>query len=183
MPWFDKLTTGLADVTAGRSASSVLSLVLGLVEGRQQAARSWFDGSPRGLLPTAQDSGRRCVILCGPAKTSRHCPITPRLPSPCPPPAKTCLPASPRSASPPARSSTRRCSRSRKAPGSSASLPGGHTKNLFLKDKKDGLFLVVALGHAHIDLKTLHKKLGSRPPELRQARTAAGGAGRAARAR
>ena len=37
-------------------------------------------------------------------------------------------------------------------------LPGGHTKNLFLKDKKDRLFLVVALGHAHIDLKTLHKR-------------------------
>jgi Ala-tRNA(Pro) deacylase len=40
------------------------------------------------------------------------------------------------------------------------SLPGGHTKNLFLKDKKGGLFLVVALGSASIDLKTLHKKLG-----------------------
>jgi Ala-tRNA(Pro) deacylase len=39
-------------------------------------------------------------------------------------------------------------------------LPGGHTKNLFLKDKKDRLFLVVALGHARIDLKTLHNKLG-----------------------
>jgi Ala-tRNA(Pro) deacylase len=39
-------------------------------------------------------------------------------------------------------------------------LPGGHTKNLFLKDKKDRLFLVVALGRAHIDLKSLHKKLG-----------------------
>ena len=40
-------------------------------------------------------------------------------------------------------------------------LPGGHTKNLFLKDKKDKLSLVVALGSAHIDLKTLHKQLGS----------------------
>ena len=40
-------------------------------------------------------------------------------------------------------------------------LRGGHTKNLFLKDKKDRLFLVVALGHAQIDLKTLHKRLGS----------------------
>ena len=38
-------------------------------------------------------------------------------------------------------------------------LPGGHTKNLFLKDKKGRLFLVVALGHAHIDLKSLHKTL------------------------
>ncbi|HJZ29521.1 MAG TPA: prolyl-tRNA synthetase associated domain-containing protein [Hyphomicrobiaceae bacterium] len=40
-------------------------------------------------------------------------------------------------------------------------LAGGHTKNLFLKDKKDRLFLVVALGRALIDLKTLHKRLGS----------------------
>jgi Ala-tRNA(Pro) deacylase len=40
-------------------------------------------------------------------------------------------------------------------------LPGGHTKNLFLKDKKDRLFLVVALGSAHIDLKMLHKTLAS----------------------
>jgi Ala-tRNA(Pro) deacylase len=40
-------------------------------------------------------------------------------------------------------------------------LPGGHTKNQFLKDKKGALFLVVALGNATIDLKTLHKKLGS----------------------
>ena len=40
-------------------------------------------------------------------------------------------------------------------------LPGGHTKNLFLKDKKDRLYLVVALGKAHIDLKGLHKTLGS----------------------
>jgi Ala-tRNA(Pro) deacylase len=39
-------------------------------------------------------------------------------------------------------------------------LPGGHTKNLFLKDKRDRLFLVVALGRAHIDLKNLHKRLG-----------------------
>jgi Ala-tRNA(Pro) deacylase len=40
-------------------------------------------------------------------------------------------------------------------------LPGGHTKNLFLKDKKDRLFLVVALSRARIDLKNLHKTLGS----------------------
>jgi Ala-tRNA(Pro) deacylase len=39
-------------------------------------------------------------------------------------------------------------------------LPGGHTKNLFLKDKKGAMFLVVALGHARIDLKTLHRGLG-----------------------
>jgi Ala-tRNA(Pro) deacylase len=39
-------------------------------------------------------------------------------------------------------------------------LPGGHTKNLFLRDRKGTLYLVVALGHAQIDLRTLHKKLG-----------------------
>ena len=39
-------------------------------------------------------------------------------------------------------------------------LPGGHTKNLFLKDRKGALFLVVALGRAHIDLKSLHRVLG-----------------------
>jgi Ala-tRNA(Pro) deacylase len=39
-------------------------------------------------------------------------------------------------------------------------LPGGHTKNLFLKDAKDRLFLVVAEAHASIDMKALHKVLG-----------------------
>jgi Ala-tRNA(Pro) deacylase len=40
-------------------------------------------------------------------------------------------------------------------------IPGGHTKNLFLKDKKDALFLVVALEDAAIGLKTLHRVLGA----------------------
>lgn len=40
-------------------------------------------------------------------------------------------------------------------------IPGGHTKNLFLKDKKDVLFLVVALEDAVIDLKSLHRVLGA----------------------
>jgi len=39
-------------------------------------------------------------------------------------------------------------------------IPGGHTKNLFLKDKKDAVFLVVAPEEGHVDLKTLHHKLG-----------------------
>jgi Ala-tRNA(Pro) deacylase len=38
-------------------------------------------------------------------------------------------------------------------------IPGGHTKNLFLKDKKGALFLVVALEDAVIDLKSLHRRL------------------------
>jgi Ala-tRNA(Pro) deacylase len=40
-------------------------------------------------------------------------------------------------------------------------IPGGHTKNLFLKDKKDALFLVVALEDAAIELKGLHRRLGA----------------------
>jgi Ala-tRNA(Pro) deacylase len=40
-------------------------------------------------------------------------------------------------------------------------IPGGHTKNLFLKDKKDAIFLVVALESALIDLKSLHRVLGA----------------------
>ena len=40
-------------------------------------------------------------------------------------------------------------------------IPGGHTKNLFLKDKRDAIFLVVALEDATIDLKSLHHRLGA----------------------
>jgi Ala-tRNA(Pro) deacylase len=40
-------------------------------------------------------------------------------------------------------------------------IPGGHTKNLFLKDKKDALFLVVAEEEARIELKSLHRLLGA----------------------
>ncbi|MBA5778506.1 prolyl-tRNA synthetase associated domain-containing protein [Stappia sp. F7233] len=42
-----------------------------------------------------------------------------------------------------------------------ARIPGGHTKNLFLKDKKGRLFLVVALHDAVIDLKSIHQKIGA----------------------
>lgn len=40
-------------------------------------------------------------------------------------------------------------------------IPGAHTKNLFLKDKKGQIWLVVALEDAAIDLKTLHKTIRS----------------------
>ena len=40
-------------------------------------------------------------------------------------------------------------------------IPGGHTKNLFLADKKGALFLVSALEDAAIDLKSLHHRLGA----------------------
>jgi Ala-tRNA(Pro) deacylase len=39
--------------------------------------------------------------------------------------------------------------------------PGAHTKNLFLRDKKGALYLVVALEDAAIDLKGLHRVLGA----------------------
>jgi Ala-tRNA(Pro) deacylase len=40
-------------------------------------------------------------------------------------------------------------------------IPGGHTKNLFLKDKKGAVFLVVLREDARVDLKTLHQKLNA----------------------
>lgn len=42
-----------------------------------------------------------------------------------------------------------------------AALPGGHTKNLFLKDKKGRLFLLSALGDTVIDLNAVSKLMGS----------------------
>lgn len=38
-------------------------------------------------------------------------------------------------------------------------IPGGHTKNLFLRDKKGAIFLVTALEDAVIELKSLHRRL------------------------
>src|SRR5690349_13575475 len=40
-------------------------------------------------------------------------------------------------------------------------IPGGHTKNLFLRDKKGAIYLVVALEDAEIELKGLHRLLGA----------------------
>ena len=40
-------------------------------------------------------------------------------------------------------------------------ISGAHTKNLFLKDKKGALFLVTAAHETQVNLKNLHKKLGS----------------------
>jgi len=40
-------------------------------------------------------------------------------------------------------------------------IPGAHTKNLFLRDKKGTAFLVVALEDAAIELKSLHRRLGA----------------------
>jgi Ala-tRNA(Pro) deacylase len=40
-------------------------------------------------------------------------------------------------------------------------LPGGHCKSLFLKDKKAGLWLVVTLEETRVDLKLLADRLGA----------------------
>ncbi|WP_367717696.1 prolyl-tRNA synthetase associated domain-containing protein [Nitratireductor sp. GISD-1A_MAKvit] len=40
-------------------------------------------------------------------------------------------------------------------------IAGAHTKNLFLKDKKDNFFLVTVEENARVDLKTLHHKIGA----------------------
>lgn len=44
--------------------------------------------------------------------------------------------------------------------GLKASMPGGHTKNLFLKDKKGTLYLLCAIGDSKIDLNAVSKLLG-----------------------
>ena len=41
-------------------------------------------------------------------------------------------------------------------------IPGGHCKNLFLKDEKAGIWLIVCLEDARIDLKSTPAKIGSR---------------------
>lgn len=40
-------------------------------------------------------------------------------------------------------------------------IPGGHTKNLFLKDKKGLLWLIVALDETAVDLKSLPRRIKS----------------------
>lgn len=40
-------------------------------------------------------------------------------------------------------------------------IPGGHCKNLFLKDKKGALWLVVTLEDAEVEMKRLHAVIGS----------------------
>ncbi len=40
-------------------------------------------------------------------------------------------------------------------------LQGGHTKNLFLKDKKDNYFLLTVDENAVVDLKTVHHLIGA----------------------
>lgn len=41
-------------------------------------------------------------------------------------------------------------------------IPGAHTKNLFLKDRKDQFFLLVVPEEASVDLKTIHAAIGAK---------------------
>lgn len=55
-----------------------------------------------------------------------------------------------------------------------AAIPGGHTKNLFLKDGKGQIWLICALGETRVDLKRLPEVIGAGrlsfgSPELMQA--------------
>nr|WP_321360244.1 prolyl-tRNA synthetase associated domain-containing protein [uncultured Hyphomonas sp.] len=52
-----------------------------------------------------------------------------------------------------------------------AGMPGGHTKNLFLKDKDGTLILIAAEAHSQLKLNKLHRLIGTTrlsfgPPEL-----------------
>jgi Ala-tRNA(Pro) deacylase len=40
-------------------------------------------------------------------------------------------------------------------------IPGGHTKNLFVKDKKDNFFLLTLGEDATVDLKAVHRLIGA----------------------
>ena len=40
-------------------------------------------------------------------------------------------------------------------------IPGGHTKNLFLKDKKDNFFLLTVGEEEAVDLKQIHHRIGA----------------------
>ncbi|MCY4230082.1 MAG: prolyl-tRNA synthetase associated domain-containing protein [Alphaproteobacteria bacterium] len=46
------------------------------------------------------------------------------------------------------------------------SIPGGHCKNLFLKNRKNAYWLVVCLEDARIDLKDLGGRIGAGPPSF-----------------
>ena len=63
-------------------------------------------------------------------------------------------------------------------------IAGGHTKNLFLKDKKDNFFLVTVDEDAVVDLKQIHHAhRRGQPRFLRQAGDADGASRRRRRAR
>ena len=60
---------------------------------------------------------------------------------------------------------TRRCNTSRFSPSRNrwrcaTTIAGGHTKNLFVKDKKDNYFLLTVEENATVDLKTVHTLIG-----------------------
>jgi Ala-tRNA(Pro) deacylase len=58
-------------------------------------------------------------------------------------------------------------------------IPGGHTKNLFVKDKESNLFLLVLGETTVVDLKRVHEKIGAGTCFLRLGRLTGRGLGRA----
>lgn len=55
-----------------------------------------------------------------------------------------------------------------------AAMPGGHTKNLFLRDKDGAIILIAAEAHSQLKLNRLHRLIGTKrlsfgPPELMEA--------------
>ena len=81
--------------------------------------------------------------------------------SQCQPRPKTCLLTSPPCRLRPKPSSIRPFIRSRISQALRGDIPGGHTKNLFVKDKKSNLFLLVLGETTAIDLKRAHEKIGA----------------------
>ena len=60
-------------------------------------------------------------------------------------------------------------------------MPGGHCKNLFCKDEKGVLWLIVALEDAVINLKAAPAKIGSKRLTFGKPESADGGFGRGTR--
>src|SRR4051794_27780989 len=118
-----------------------------LTKRADQPDESHGRGFPDGLIP----SGR--------SRTSRH-PNHKPAGLPCLPLLKTSSPCWTGWASNTAQSSTRRCSPSRRAaPGTK--IPGLHCKNLFIKDRKGGIWLVVMPADKRADLGRLEKLLAA----------------------
>jgi Ala-tRNA(Pro) deacylase len=46
--------------------------------------------------------------------------------------------------------------------GLKSTLPGGHTKNLFLRDKDDNIILIAAEAHSQLKLNKLHRLIGTK---------------------
>ena len=123
-----------------------------------------------GILKEANFCLRRFKRFGILARRPRHCrqrqkPLPTRDPAPpnfrCPPLRTTSSPIWLRSASRRRPSIIRRYSRFEDSQALRGDIPGGHTKNLFVKDKKGRLFLLVLGEETTVDLKRVHEKIGA----------------------